>query len=217
MSRRLAADPVFEALAGAILRGDHPPGSALPTERELAETFHVSRLIARQAMHRLRDLGLVRGGQGGHNVVLDPANANDLRITALQLELAPETADDGAVFERQLLGGVVLLALAQHRITSAELDELDAMITRAEPDADGLDAEFWLFLATTARNEVLLREARFWFELLGAKPERRRPFNDRPELRLAVYRQLVEELRRPEGQAAEVFLRTIRPLIQARA
>ena len=75
--RTLAADPVFEALARAILRGKYAPGNALPPERELAALFNVSRLIVRQALHRLRGLGLVHGGQGGQNTVLDPDASND--------------------------------------------------------------------------------------------------------------------------------------------
>jgi GntR family transcriptional regulator, transcriptional repressor for pyruvate dehydrogenase complex len=60
-----AADPVFDQLAAAIIDGSIPPGSALPSERELGERFAVSRLIVRQAVHKLADIGLVRVRQGG--------------------------------------------------------------------------------------------------------------------------------------------------------
>lgn len=218
--RPLAADPVFEALAGAILRGKYPPGSPLPPERELGALFNVSRLIARQALHRLRDMGLVRGGQGGQNTVLDPDASSDPRIIALQMELAPERTDERDMTERQLLGGAMLLELAQVRIDDAEIDMLDQMVGAREADSSGdiatFEAAFWIFIARCTRNDILLREARWWFQILQHQPERRERFYDRAELRLALYREVVNNLRRREGTAAQRFVESVRPILRAR-
>ncbi len=70
--RSHVADDVFDQVAAAILRGDLAPGSSLPPERALAEQFGTSRIIARQAIHRLAEYGLVRVRQGGATIVLDP-------------------------------------------------------------------------------------------------------------------------------------------------
>ncbi len=222
--RTLAADPVFEALAGAILRGKYPPGSALPPERELSALFNVSRLIARQALHRLRDMGLVSGGQGGQNTVLDPERANDPRIIALQMELAPERNDEQDMTERQMLGGAMLLELAQARITSEEIAALDRMVREREADQSGnlsaFEAAFWTFIAECTRNKILLREARWWFSMLDSRPERRERFYHRPELRLAVYRAVVDNLKGEGGSRAHTaqrFIEAVRPVFAARA
>ncbi len=220
-AKTLAADPVFEALAGAILRGKYAPGTALPPEREIGALFNVSRLIARQALHRLREMGLLQGGQGGQNIVLDPAEANDPRIIALSMELAPQPSDEQDMTERQLIGGAMLLELAHHRITKAELDELDAMVKSREEqsDAEGLDAfeaTFWIYLARCTRNRILLREARFWFELLKRQPERRKQFYDRPELRLATYRAVVDNLKTDPKNAGQRFIESVRPVLEMR-
>ncbi len=220
--RTLAADPVFDALAGAILRGKYQPGSALPPERELSALFNVSRLIVRQALHRLREMGLVSGGQGGQNTVLDPDASNDPHIVALTMQLAPEKTDEHDVAERQLLGGMMLLELAQMRITDEELSELDQMVgdmeraTEKNRQVSGFDTQFWTFVASTTRNTVLLREARWWFEMLSTQPERRRRFYDRPELRLAIYRGIVDSLKQRDGQAAARFLAAVHPVLEAR-
>jgi GntR family transcriptional regulator, transcriptional repressor for pyruvate dehydrogenase complex len=222
--RTLAADPVFDALAGAILRGSYAPGSALPPERELSARFNVSRLIARQALHRLRDMGLVSGGQGGQNTVRDPDDAVDPRIIALQMEFAPEQADERDVTERQMLGGAAILELAQLRMTEEEIAELDRMVAEREGAASrGRDDElarfettFWTFIARCTRNKVLHREARWWFTMLQDQPERRDRFYDRPEMRLAVYRSIVENLKAGDGQAAQLFLTAVRPVLQSR-
>ena len=53
--RTHVADGVFDQIATAILRGELAAGSTLPPERVLADRFQTSRIIARQALHRLAD------------------------------------------------------------------------------------------------------------------------------------------------------------------
>ena len=51
-------------LKGAILGGDFNPGEKLPSERELTETFQVSRVVVREAIRTLELAGFVRIRQG---------------------------------------------------------------------------------------------------------------------------------------------------------
>jgi DNA-binding FadR family transcriptional regulator len=55
----------------AIRRGDFAPGERLPSERELVETFGVSRVSVREAIRSLEALGLVRVHQGRGAFVTD--------------------------------------------------------------------------------------------------------------------------------------------------
>ena len=55
----------------AIRRGDFAPGDRLPSERELVETFGVSRVSVREAIRSLEALGLVRVYQGRGAFVTD--------------------------------------------------------------------------------------------------------------------------------------------------
>lgn len=55
----------------AIRRGDFGPGERLPSERELVETFGVSRVSVREAIRSLEALGLVRVYQGRGAFVTD--------------------------------------------------------------------------------------------------------------------------------------------------
>src|SRR5579862_7219403 len=94
IARGHAADEIFDQLAQAVLSGELAVGAPLPPERVLAERFGVSRIIARQAVHRLAEVGLVRVRQGGSTVVLDPEQSSDLRVIELLYRLGPSTADD---------------------------------------------------------------------------------------------------------------------------
>jgi DNA-binding FadR family transcriptional regulator len=50
---------VAQLLATAILRGDYAPGSVLPREADLMETFGVSRTVLREALRTLTSKGLI--------------------------------------------------------------------------------------------------------------------------------------------------------------
>lgn len=50
---------VFQTLQARIMRGEYPPGSKLPFQAELAQSFQVSGLTIQQAMHRLAREGFV--------------------------------------------------------------------------------------------------------------------------------------------------------------
>jgi DNA-binding FadR family transcriptional regulator len=52
---------VAEQIREAILRGDLAPGARLPTERELGDTFGVSRASVRDALRSLQAHGLISG------------------------------------------------------------------------------------------------------------------------------------------------------------
>lgn len=53
-----------ESLSESIRSGQYPVGGLLPTEAELCDSFNVSRHTVREAIRKLRDLGLVSRHQG---------------------------------------------------------------------------------------------------------------------------------------------------------
>ncbi len=55
---------VAQLLSKAITSGEYDVGSLLPTETELCQSFGVSRHTVREALRKLRDLGLVTRHQG---------------------------------------------------------------------------------------------------------------------------------------------------------
>jgi GntR family transcriptional regulator len=72
--RRGGEPPLHERIAtelrDAIVRGDHPPGSKLPTEAELARRYDAGRGTVRAALRAVEMEGLVTSRQGSGRVVL---------------------------------------------------------------------------------------------------------------------------------------------------
>jgi DNA-binding transcriptional MocR family regulator len=62
------------ALRNALLRGDIPPGTALPPERTLAQTLSVSRTTVVGAYRLLREEGWLDSRQGSGHVIRHPGH-----------------------------------------------------------------------------------------------------------------------------------------------
>jgi DNA-binding FadR family transcriptional regulator len=74
---------VAQQLLDRILSGTLPPGTAMPSEREIQEEFGVSRTVVREAMKSLSARGLVQT-QNGQNAIVS-ANLTGGAIDALML------------------------------------------------------------------------------------------------------------------------------------
>lgn len=64
-----AADAVFDRILTDIVRGEYPPQSRLPAERELARTLGASRPTLREALRRLAEWSLVESRRGSGVIV----------------------------------------------------------------------------------------------------------------------------------------------------
>ena len=64
-----AVEAVVEALLAEILRGNFPPGTRLPAEREMARLLGASRPTLREALRRLGEWNLVEPRRGSGIVV----------------------------------------------------------------------------------------------------------------------------------------------------
>ena len=71
-------DQISRQLLSAIVQGHYPEGANLPCERELAGAFQVSVIAVREALSRLRHLGIVSVRQGRGTTVNPAAQWNTL-------------------------------------------------------------------------------------------------------------------------------------------
>ena len=90
-------EEVVQQLTEAIVRGEIPSGSSLPTEPRLIEQLGVSRTVVREALKVLETKGLVETKHGRGTVVLHRDHWNLLDPDVLAAEL--EEDDSGRLFE----------------------------------------------------------------------------------------------------------------------
>ncbi|VVD83952.1 FadR/GntR family transcriptional regulator [Pandoraea terrigena] len=186
------SDMVYEQLETMVVEGRLAPGSALPSERDLAQQMGVSRPSLREALLRLESRGLIVGRAGGGYLV---ANASQpllaeplsqlmsrhsktvddvlemrevLEAKAVELAAARATPEDIARLAQAL--EALEAAYATYAAYAAGHDGLDgegdarrqSLLTRV-PE---LDAHFHLALAEATHNLVLVHLMHAIFELL---------------------------------------------------
>jgi GntR family transcriptional repressor for pyruvate dehydrogenase complex len=166
---------VARALGEAIRRGDHPPGSRLPSERELAEVFGVSRPTVREAMIALEIQGFleIRHGSGIHVTRATPKTDGglDLDVGPFELIEARRAVESEAC------------ALAAISITDAEIAELKQLLDRMEEgwpepraadagpsDAELADRRFHVLIGQATRNSALAGVVEMLWDLRYRSP-----------------------------------------------
>ena len=127
---RPLGDDLAERLVEAVVGGDYPAGSTLPSEAELAEMAGVSRLTVREAIKSLQAKGVVRveRGRGTFVNAVKEWSPLDPRL------LAARSGEDGVLLAKALLETRRLVeegitSLAAQRRTS---DDLQTMKTELE-------------------------------------------------------------------------------------
>ncbi len=131
------SDRVAGQLARRIDRGELGPDQRLPTEQQLAERFGVSRTVVREAVSRLKSMGLVVSRQGAGVFVAPRGQARALAFDPSVLQSLESVVH--VVEVRRALEGEVA-ALAAQRITPAKARALRAALQKLDAAvADGAD------------------------------------------------------------------------------
>jgi GntR family transcriptional regulator, hexuronate regulon transcriptional repressor len=200
---------VAGSIADAIGRGVYAPGARLPSERELAEEFGVSRPTVREAMLALELRGMVEARHGSGVYVTDDPHperrAPELDIGAFELTEAR------ALFESEAA------ALAATVITEEELDQLELILeemvqeNEGDPKGEQADRRFHLAIAEATRNVAIASVVEQLWDLRYKSPlcrhmlERARKMGVKP--RIDEHRILLDALRARDPQAARKAMR----------
>jgi DNA-binding FadR family transcriptional regulator len=121
---RNAFEVTIERLVQSIRLGVLVEGDRLPPERELAETFGISRVTLREAIKTLRDAGLVesRRGRGGGTFVAAPRHERARSRDKIENGIA-HSLDDALALRKVVEPGVAALA-ASRTLSAADRSSL---------------------------------------------------------------------------------------------
>ena len=163
------SDQVAEQLAAEIRRGGLAPGDKLPTEARLVEQFGVSRTVVREAVSRLKSLGMVDSRQGSG--VFVQASASFAPLNFEPRHAASQQAVVQMVEVRRALEAEVAALAAQRRSAAnmrrnhAAVKALDAAVQRG---GDGVreDVQFHRAIADAAGNPFLIQTLEYLGQFL---------------------------------------------------
>lgn len=206
---------VAEQLREAIFDGRLGAGEALPTERELAESFGISRASVREALRALQAQGLLRGGGAGASAVVADdleRSARDVLTTLLRLKQV-EVSD---LVDLRCLLEMAAAERAAHRRDHARLAEAREAVEAMDDGAmgieefDGADVRFHVALVRASGNEAMhlvmlsLREP-VAAHLLGALRTQSEPHKTLRRL-AAEHAAILEAVEAGEGERAAILI-----------
>lgn len=181
-TRRRPGDRLFEVVLCGILQREFHAGTPLPSQSKLADVFGVSRRTVGRATRRLGELGLVRVRPGCRTIVLDARQTTDVSLIQLHLAIASTSnAIARDITEYCALSILPRLAIAERRITLAQLDNLDWLVggyrCDMRPDErESFETEYWEEVARATHNPLFLRQVQLWFSVTrGVRSQARWP------------------------------------------
>ena len=163
------SDQVAEQLTTEIKQGRLMPGDKLPTEARLVEQFQVSRTVVREAVSRLKSLGLVDSRQGSGVFV-----SQKLPFAPLNFE-SRHAASQEAVIQmvevRRALEAEVAALAAQRRNAQdirALKQAVKALDTAVQAGGNGVaeDVKFHRAIADATRNPFLIQTLEYLGQFL---------------------------------------------------
>ncbi len=163
---------IIRQIERLILEGVLKPGDRLPPERELAETFDVSRPTLREALGSLEERGLLVARQGGGTFVGDVMRSV-FGEPIVSLFASHEKATYDYIEFRAEVEAVVA-GLAAERATPADREILTRVFDQMckaheDPDPENesrIDVEFHIAVTDASHNIVLIQTLRSIYNLL---------------------------------------------------
>jgi len=204
-------EKVAEQIQRLIRDGLLKPGDKLPPERELAETFQVSRSSLRDAIRVLEMMGMVEARQGEGTVVREPSGeAVASPLTALLLQQRE------FVSELLELRGMIEPTLAARAATHADADDLahlEDILRRQKEKVDRgelaieEDSEFHYTIARASSNKVVLQVVDVFMDLLRESRKQSLQVEGRLQKSLVSHQQILRAIAQHDAAAAENAMR----------
>jgi DNA-binding FadR family transcriptional regulator len=163
VTKKSVRGQVFRQLRDQLLRRTWPPGSKLPSEKELSQTMGVSRVSIREGIQHLVSLGILETRHGEGTYVRELTGDGQVHFNALLPLLVLDDIDILQVLEYRRIVEKGAAALAAERATDQDLAEMETVYGQMVQLRDNVaefaraDLEFHLVLAKATGNPVIIK------------------------------------------------------------
>lgn len=209
---------VADQLQGLIAAGTFAAGSRLPSERDLAGQFGVSRPTIREAMIALEIAGLVdvRSGSG---VYVSEQKAPSVSPSEFAMQNFADFEAPGPfeILEARMFYEAETCALAAQRITDQQLQQLESLLAAMAQEnrqhcvTEQADEQFHRLIAQASGNSAMAATVDWLWQLRNESPistlfhERIREEGDRPVV--ADHRAILAALQARDADACRAAMR----------
>jgi GntR family transcriptional repressor for pyruvate dehydrogenase complex len=200
-------EEVVTQVHALIRQGRFKAGDQLPSERELAETFKVSRTSVREALRALETQGLIISRTGMGNFVADlPIESLVAPLAKLLIQEKDALAD---IFEMRKLIEPRIASLAAQRATHRDIDRMKRIletqreaVNRGETGVQA-DAEFHLAIGQATHNQALEKLVSGLMELLSHSREESLQTPDRRRASIEAHQEILAAIERHDKRRAQ--------------
>ena len=181
-----------------VREGKFKAGDQLPTERELAETFKVSRTSVREALRALETQGLIVSRTGAGNFVADlPVESLIAPLAAMLIEEKDALAD---IFEMRKLIEPHIASLAAERATKRDIERMKKIldkqrdaVSRGETGVEA-DAELHFAIGRATQNQALEKLVSGLMDILSHSREESLQTKDRRRASIESHRKILSAI-----------------------
>ncbi len=209
--KKRAFEDIVKQIRHLIEKGKLKREDQLPTERELSETFKVSRATVREAIFSLETMKLVERRQGNGTYVI--ASSEEALVQPLAKSLFHEKDDIIDIFALRKIIEPEVAHLASENRTPEEMTELEEILKQHEKAvAEGLNpmqanSDFHRHMARMAKNRVLERLLLALFDLLEKTREKYLQTEERKQKSLQGHHEILTAVKSGNGPAARQAMR----------
>jgi GntR family transcriptional repressor for pyruvate dehydrogenase complex len=211
IEKKRAYEDIVKQIRTLIEKGKLKRGDQLPVERELSETFKVSRATVREAIFNLEVMRLVQRRQGDGTYVI--ASSEETLVQPLAAALFHERDDIIDIFSIRKMIEPEVAQLASANATPEEIAELEELLKEQEEEIAGgkssvqTDTDFHHLLARMSRNRILERLLLALVDLLRRTRENYLQTNERTERSLRGHREILKAIKNGQGRVARQAMR----------
>jgi GntR family transcriptional repressor for pyruvate dehydrogenase complex len=205
--KKRAYEDIVKQIRHLVEKGRLKRGDQLPTERDLSETFKVSRATVREAIFSLETMKLVDRRQGDGTYVI--ASSEEALIQPLAATLFHEKDDLIDIFFLRKIIEPEVAQLAAENTTPEEINELEEVLREQEEevvkgkDPIQADSEFHHQLARMARNRVLERLLLALLDLLSKTREKYLQTEERKQKSIQGHREILMAVKNGNSKGAQ--------------
>ena len=156
-------EEIFEQLESMLIEGTWKPGDKIPSENELSETFGVSRMTVRQALQKMKALGLIETRSGSGSYVRQ-VNPDDSLQDLVPLMVLGDTSQQ-QVFQFREIIDAESIRIATPIATTEDLSRLEELLGKMKQSADNgngekfseYDLKFHMGIVEITGNPLIIR------------------------------------------------------------
>jgi GntR family transcriptional repressor for pyruvate dehydrogenase complex len=153
---------ILSAIQNSVIDGHWPSGTKLPSEKDMAKEFGVSRFSLREALRVAEAQGLIKIQQGKRPVVISPSASPIKTVMNLVMKRTQENLVDLAKARSGL--ECVIAQIAAEKITETELNKLEENVTLMA--IQGRDLDYYVAKDAEFHDIILKSTKSIVFEIM---------------------------------------------------